>query len=109
MGYYRNYYGARTMPDEPYTVEEISMVDMVNSPPHYNDGKVECIEAIEAAMSGQAFEGYLKGNVLKYIWRYEKKGGTQDLEKAKWYLTKLSEVANVNEFFSTTKENKPGM
>ena len=97
------------MPDEPYTVEEISMVDMVNSPPHYNDGKVECIEAIEAAMSGQAFEGYLKGNVLKYIWRYEKKGGTQDLEKAKWYLAKLSEVATLNEFFVTTKENKPGM
>ena len=83
--------------------------DMVNNPPHYNTGNVECIDAIEAAMSGPAFEGYLKGNVLKYIWRYEKKGGTQDLEKAKWYLVKLLEVAKVNEFFSITEEDKPGM
>jgi len=74
------------------------MVDMVNSPPHYNDGKLECIDAIEASMEPLAFRGYLKGNVLKYLWRYEKKGGTQDLEKAQWYLTKLSKIA-------TTREN----
>ena len=67
------------------------MVDMVNSPPHYNDGGIECIEAIEAAMSEEAFRGYLKGNMLKYIWRYEHKGGKEDLDKANWYLTKLRE------------------
>ena len=67
------------------------MVDMVNSPPHYNDGGIECIEAIEASMSEEAFRGYLKGNMLKYIWRYEHKGGKEDLDKANWYLTKLRE------------------
>jgi hypothetical protein len=65
------------------------MVDMVNSPPHYNDGGIECIEAIEASMSEEAFRGYLKGNMLKYLWRYEHKGGKEDLDKANWYLTKL--------------------
>lgn len=65
------------------------MVDMVNSPPHYNSGEIECIEAIEASMSQEAFRGYLKGNMLKYIWRYENKGGKEDLDKADWYLTKL--------------------
>ncbi len=64
-------------------------IDMVNSPPHYNDGGIECIDAIEASMTQQAFRGYLKGNMLKYIWRYENKGGKQDLDKANWYLTKL--------------------
>tara|TARA_Y100000361_G_scaffold104242_1_gene93975 strand:+ start:5246 stop:5470 length:225 start_codon:yes stop_codon:yes gene_type:complete len=64
-------------------------IDMVNSPPHYNDGDIECIDAIEASMTQQAFRGYLKGNMLKYIWRYENKGGKQDLDKANWYLTKL--------------------
>lgn len=54
------------------------MVDMVNSPPHYNDGGIECIEAIEASMSEEAFRGYLKGNMLKYLWRYEHKGGKED-------------------------------
>ena len=34
----------------------------------------------------------LKGNVLKYMWRYEYKNGTQDLEKAQWYLNKLVET-----------------
>jgi len=67
------------------------MVDMVNSPPHYNDGGIECIEAIEASMSKEAFRGYLKGNMLKYLWRYEHKGGKEDLDKANWYLTKLRE------------------
>tara|TARA_R100000329_G_scaffold143055_1_gene126840 strand:- start:1754 stop:1972 length:219 start_codon:yes stop_codon:yes gene_type:complete len=65
------------------------MVDMVNSPPHYNAGGIECIDAIEASMSKEAFRGYLKGNMLKYIWRYENKGGKEDLDKANWYLTRL--------------------
>ena len=69
----------------------MSKVDMVNHPPHYNDGGVECIDAIQAAMTKEAFQGYLKGNVIKYMWRYEAKGGTQDLDKANWYLTKLRE------------------
>ena len=70
----------------------MSKVDMVNHPPHYNDGGVECIDAIQAAMTKEAFQGYLKGNVIKYLWRYEAKGGTQDLDKANWYLTKLREI-----------------
>ena len=70
----------------------MSKVDMVNHPPHYNDGGVECIDAIQAAMTKEAFQGYLKGNVLKYMWRYEAKGGVQDLDKADWYLTKLRET-----------------
>jgi len=64
-------------------------IDMVNSPPHYNDGEIECIDAIEASMTKEAFRGYLKGNMLKYLWRYENKGGKEDLDKANWYLTKL--------------------
>ena len=65
---------------------------MVNQPPHYNTGNVECIVAIEESMTPDAFKGYLKGNVLKYMWRYEYKNGTQDLEKAQWYLNKLVET-----------------
>ncbi len=68
------------------------MTDMVNSPPHNNTGNVECIVAIQESMTPDAFKGYLKGNVLKYMWRYEYKNGTQDLEKAQWYLNKLVET-----------------
>lgn len=61
--------------------------DPVNQPSHYASGGVECIEAIKASMSPEAFRGYLKGNVQKYIWRYEKKvNPKEDLKKAQVYL-----------------------
>lgn len=66
--------------------------DRVNHPSHYTDGKIECIDAIEACMSKEAFMGYCKGNIIKYVWRYEHKGGVESLKKAKWYLDKLIEV-----------------
>ena len=62
---------------------------MVNSPPHYNNGDIECIDAIKESMTPEAFKGYLKGNIQKYIWRYENKKGVEDLKKAQWYLNRL--------------------
>ena len=65
--------------------------DMVNNPPHYNKYGVECIEAIQSA-TGEGYEYYLQGNIIKYLWRYRYKNGVQDLEKAQWYLTRLIEI-----------------
>ena len=63
------------------------MVDeRVNHPPHYCKGGIECIDAIKASMSPEAFAGYCKGNIMKYIYRYEEKGGAEDLLKARVYL-----------------------
>ena len=64
-------------------------MDMVNQPPHYNQGWIECIDGIEASMSKEAFAGYCKGNVMKYLWRYEYKNKVEDLKKAQWYLARL--------------------
>ena len=63
-------------------------MDKVNKPAHY-EGSIECIEAIKSSMSKEAFKGYLKGNIQKYIWRFDRKGGVEDLQKAEWYLKKL--------------------
>ena len=68
----------------------VVMKDMVNSPPHYNKTGIECIDAIRAA-TGDGYEYYLQGNIMKYLWRYRYKNGTEDLKKAQWYLTKLIE------------------
>ena len=68
-----------------------NVVDMVNSPPHYNQQGVECIDAIHAA-TDIGFEYYLQGNIMKYVWRYRYKNGKQDLQKAAWYLEKLIET-----------------
>ena len=63
--------------------------DNVERPIHYAAGSIECIDAIEAQLSSQEFRGYLKGNIIKYLWREKHKGGIESLKKAKWYLTKL--------------------
>ena len=66
--------------------------DPVNHPSHYASGGIECIEAIKASMTHEAFCGYLKGNVQKYLWRYEKKvAPVEDIKKASWYITRLIE------------------
>jgi len=63
--------------------------DEVNHPDHYASGSVECIDAIEASMTREAFAGYCKGNCQKYLWRYLDKGGVQSLLKCQWYLQRL--------------------
>ena len=63
--------------------------DSVDNPAHYNKGGVECIDAIRGSMSADAFRGFLKGNVMKYVFRYEAKNGLEDLRKARWYLERL--------------------
>lgn len=79
--------------------EEEDEEDAVNNPSHYNTGSIECIEAIEESMTPEAYKGYLKGNCMKYLWRYDYKGKqVEDLEKAQWYLAKLlKEVVFDNE------------
>ena len=68
------------------------MTDNVNGPDHYNSGDIECIDAIRAAMDKDSFCGFLKGNVMKYLWRYKLKNNPiEDLKKAQWYLNKLIE------------------
>lgn len=64
--------------------------EFVNSPAHYNNGNIECIEAIEAMLTTDEFIGYLRGNSLKYRWRFRYKNEpVQDMLKATWYEEKL--------------------
>jgi hypothetical protein len=74
--------------EEPPVIQE----DTVNHPSHYTDGGIECIEAIEAALSNEEFRGYCKGNCIKYNWRERHKGGTESLKKAQWYLDRLIQL-----------------
>ena len=71
-------------------------IDMVNSRPHYNNnpGMIECIDAIRAMLSPEEYIGYLRGNSLKYRWRFRYKNGIEDLQKAEWYENRLKEEVN---------------
>lgn len=72
------------------------MTDNVNHPSHYNQSGIECIEAIKAC-TGDGYESYLQGNIMKYLWRYKYKNGVEDLKKAQWYLNRLIEENDVHE------------
>ena len=78
---------------EPWATLAEEEEDMVGAPKHYNSGNIECIDAIEESMSSHAFKGYLKGNCMKYLWRYDYKGKqVEDLQKAGWYLRRLTDM-----------------
>jgi hypothetical protein len=75
------------------------------NPSHYQ-GSVECIEAIEACMTPEAFKGFLKGNCIKYLFRYEKKNGLEDLEKCNWYLNHLLATERIERIAAMQQEKK---
>ncbi len=66
--------------------------DVVNHPPHYTKGNIECIDAIKAALGEEQYEGYLRGACIKYLWRYKMKSGVESLKKSEWYLKRLIEL-----------------
>ena len=66
--------------------------DIINHPPHYTQGKIECIEAIKYInnkLHTEGYEGYCLGNFIKYIWRCNYKNGWEDIDKAIFYLDEL--------------------
>ena len=68
--------------------------DPVNHPTHYTSGGIECLDAIAASMTAPEYEGFLKGQIMKYVWRYRLKGKpVEDLKKAAFYLDRLIQAA----------------
>ena len=64
--------------------------DAVNHPEHYTQGGIECIDALEAATEGMAgIEAVCTANAIKYLWRWKRKNGVEDLKKARWYIDHL--------------------
>lgn len=64
--------------------------DKVNHPAHYTAGKVECIDALEAATTGlQGIEAVCTANAIKYLWRQSRKNSIEDLKKCIWYVQYL--------------------
>jgi len=70
----------------------VSTKDNVNSPSHYGQGKIECIQYIEDFLNEDEYVGYLRGNIAKYLHRFRYKNGLEDLKKAQWYLNELVRV-----------------
>lgn len=77
--------------------ENTIMNDNVLHPAHYNQGCIECIEAIKAATVGKTgIEAFCVGNAIKYLWRYEEKNGLEDVKKAQFYFNRLIQELEQN-------------
>lgn len=77
--------------------ELTSWVDSLDTrvhPKHYAYSKYECIDVLKDILGSDGFKEFCRGNVFKYLWRYNLKNGKEDLLKAKYYLEKLIEVLN---------------
>ena len=69
--------------------------EMVNSPSHYNQGSVECIDAMVSAFGEYSVAEFCKINAMKYVWRLgHKDDEAQEIGKIKWYLDKYLELKN---------------
>lgn len=77
----------------------------VYHPSHYQtECGLETIDVIEAFTANlKGTEAICTGNILKYICRWKKKNGLQDLKKAQWYLNHLIEHVEANK--NKKKEN----
>ena len=79
-------------PNPPAPAPAPAPVDMVNDPPHYCQGGIECIDALTAMIEGYSDpnDAALTWQVVKYMWRHPHKGKPlEDLKKARWYLNRL--------------------
>ncbi len=65
------------------------MSDPVNHPDHYTSGKKEFLDIAKDFLSNEQFKGALIFNIFKYLFRYERKNGIEDLLKAEFYLKRL--------------------
>lgn len=82
---------------EPEQSKSTLKDDNVNSPAHYTQGGIECIDAIKAAVIGlKNIEAVCTANIIKYLWRWKFKNGLEDLKKAKWYLDYLIKEVTKN-------------
>ena len=59
--------------------EETDFEEPTINPAHYKHLGVECIQMAEHM-------SFCLGNVVKYVYRCNLKGGVEDLRKARWYL-----------------------
>lgn len=72
------------------------MTDIVNHPPHYTSGSIECIDVIEQVVQHYPpHVAYHIGCAIKYLWRAPLKGSAvTDLRKAVWYINRALEAMN---------------
>lgn len=81
-------YGEKKYKNRTNKIENIleDAKNLILNSKHYS-GKIETIDYMKDKLTDEQFEGYLMGNVIKYLSRYNKKDKEyEDLNKALTYL-----------------------
>ena len=68
----------------------------VEHPDHYNQGEIECIDAMIAAFGKEKVCDWCVMTSFKYHWRYQHKNGDEDICKASWYIDKYKELKELD-------------
>lgn len=66
--------------------------DVINRPNHYHRNNMDVIKFAELQFTKEELKGFYRINALKYITRFDRKNGREDLEKGLFYLNKLLEM-----------------
>lgn len=66
--------------------------DVISKPKHYNQGDIECIDAMVSAFGKEKVAHFCLINAFKYVWRTDYKNGLEDVNKSIWYLKKYKEL-----------------
>lgn len=77
---------------KPWSGVNSKTQDNVNHPTHYNQGNIECIDAMISAFGAEKVAVFCRINAFKYVWRMANKNGLEDAKKAVWYLNKHIEL-----------------
>ncbi len=73
---------------------EKQMKDLINEPPHYNIGDINCLQLIKQQLGKEGYLAYLTGSAYKYLYRHEhKEENIADLKKCKYFIeAKIKEL-----------------
>lgn len=70
----------------------LGLQNNVDHPEHYKTGDFECIDVMIETQGKEPTQEFCILNAFKYIYRHRRKGGVEDLKKARWYLDKAIEL-----------------
>lgn len=68
------------------------MKDNINHPSHYETGTIECIDVLVETQGIEAVQAFCSCNAIKYLYRWKRKNGIEDIRKAKWYIDKFLDL-----------------
>lgn len=79
-------------PLEDEVTNTSTVPDMVNHPPHYTNGGMECIDEMILIFGKEAVANFCICNAWKYRYRAISKNGEEDMQKSHWYINKYKEL-----------------